>query len=475
MRIVLTTVGDSQSLFRCRMFFCYNETVGGITMNNAWLIVLTVMVALCLCLLIAILIRNIKGSAIKSDNAGLDMALRQQKDDFMREFGVLNGKIEDVVKSVETAFKTSLESTLGSGIKNAVKEIFEEVNKLKDGLTASVNSLQQENLKYLRDAQDSIGRSQSDQFKSLSESVEKKLEAINSKVDQKLEDGFKKTNDTFSQINEHLTVIKTTTEAMDKLNSDVNQLTTVLSGSQSRGRYGEMTLNAILDSVFGETRNLYSLQYTIHLEGGNKTVKPDAVIFLPDPEKLICIDSKFPDIGNLLALTESDPEYKDRLREFEKRLKEHVDKIAGAYVIDGQTSQEAIMFVPSDGVFAFIHAALYEKIVCYAQKKHVVITSPSTLQPILFTIKSLHLNFDRTKNLKEILKELEGLMSEFKDFEQRWSNYNASLRKLVDDKTHDVDVKIKKIDSRYGKLTRLTAVETEEKESPALETVPDDD
>ena len=110
------------------------------------------------------------------------------------------------------------------------------------------------------------------------------------------------------------------------------------------------------------------------------------------------------------------------------------------------------MFIPNDGVFAFIHHNLYE-VVEYARKQNVIITSPSTLPAILVTINMIRLDYERSKNVKIISKQLDGLGKQFKSFADEWETFSSQLERATRSR--------EKLDSRVGKIsTKFEAIST---------------
>ena len=134
------------------------------------------------------------------------------------------------------------------------------------------------------------------------------------------------------------------------------------------------------------------------------------------------------------------------------------------YIVEGKTSYQAIMFIPNDGVFAFINHNLYE-VVEYARKQNVIITSPSTLPAILVTINMIRLDYERSKNVKIISKQLEGLGTQFRIFAQEWESFSTQLERATRNR--------EKLDSRVGKITgKFEAISTTSKENDELDELP---
>lgn len=239
------------------------------------------------------------------------------------------------------------------------------------------------------------------------------------------------------------------------LGSAVNELKTVLRGNQTRGRYGEMQLKMLLENTFSNTKGIYAEQYAIKGE----SVRPDAVIFLPEPEKLLCIDSKFP-FAEYQELFKEDvtEERKNSLKTaFRAAVKSHITTIKNKYIIEGETSPYAVMFLPNDGIFYYIHVELYD-LAEYARSVGVILSSPGTLQPILATISSFWREYRRNENLQEISKQIKDLKTAFKVFGDSWGPFSNSF-----DQAYERKVKVQEELARLQtKLDKIVKAETEE-------------
>ena len=229
---------------------------------------------------------------------------------------------------------------------------------------------------------------------------------INKKVEDKLQEGFKGTSETMAQVRERLKVIDEAQKNMESLSKDVISLRNVMEGNQSRGAYGEYQLSMVLNNVFGDTVGCYQEQYTIKKGRDDNDVRADAVVFMPEPNKMICIDSKFPFPDYERVINSTDENEKEEFKKaFARAVKLHITTIKDKYIIEGKTAPEALMFIPNDGVFAYIHQELQD-VVEYAREKQVILTSPSTLPAILVTINMVRIEAERAKNVREISKQL---------------------------------------------------------------------
>jgi len=267
-----------------------------------------------------------------------------------------------------------------------------------------------------------------DKFKDyLTHKVTTDVTSINEKVERRLTEGFKTTQELFDGIKERLTVIDTTQKNIEKLSTNVDELSGLLSDKKLRGLYGEAQLYNILNNVFGEgNKVLYEQQKKL----SNGTMV-DAIIYGPEGVCNIPIDSKF-SLENYLLMNDdkaSQDERNQAQKDFKTNIKKHIDDISSKYILKGETADQAIMFIPSESVFAEIHAK-YPDLIEYAQKRLVWITSPTTLVYMLTMIIVIASNIDREKNAERMLKELEGLYKDFRLFFERWDEVKKAIDKM---------------------------------------------
>ena len=260
----------------------------------------------------------------------------------LKEIGMLQQQLNSLTDQLKTNIKLS---------------VSEEITKVMEQSQKS-NELNNEKLERF---QAGITESLNKRFDALNKQIDDKLVEINKKVDEKLAEGFKSTGETMAQVRERLQAIDAAQKNIEKLSSDVVSLKSVLEGNQTRGQYGEYQLSMVLHNVFGDTTGCYQEQFTMKKVKDGDDVRADAVVFMPEPNKMICIDSKFP-FQDYQRIFETDiQEEKDRLtKEFGNAVKKHITVIKDKYIVEGKTAPEALMFIPNDGVFAFIHHNLEE-------------------------------------------------------------------------------------------------------------------
>ena len=334
-----------------------------------------------------------------------------------------------------------------------------EMNKVNEQ-TIKINETQNEKLERF---QTNINNSMENRFDALKKQIDDKLTEINKKVDEKLHEGFKGTTETIAQVRERLQAIDDAQKNIENLSKDVVSLKNVLEGNQSRGQYGEYQLSMVLHNVFGDTIGCYEEQYTMKKVKDGDDVRADAVVFMPEPNKMICIDSKFPfqDYSRMFD-AEKTEEKEACKKEFASAVKKHITVIKDKYIVDGKTAPEALMFIPNDGVFAFVHHEL-EDVVNYAREKKVILTSPSTLPAILVTINMVKIEAQRAKNVQEISRHLQKLGKDFEMFAREWDQFSNQLA-LASRTREKLDSRVERINSKFESISTSSTPLIDEKE-----------
>ena len=366
----------------------------------------------------------------------------------LKEIGMLQQQLNSLTDQLKTNIKLS---------------VSEEITKVMEQ-TQKSNELNNEKLERF---QAGITESLNKRFDALNKQIDDKLIEINKKVDEKLAEGFKSTGETMAQVRERLQAIDAAQKNIEKLSSDVVSLKSVLEGNQTRGQYGEYQLSMVLHSVFGDTTGCYQEQFTMKKVKDGDDVRADAVVFMPEPNKMICIDSKFP-FQDYQRIFETDiQEEKDRLtKEFGNAVKKHITVIKDKYIVEGKTAPEALMFIPNDGVFAFIHHNL-EEVVEYARSKKVILASPSTLPAILVTINMVRIEVERSKNAEEINRHLQRLAKDFEMFGREWDKFSNALEQT--------GKRREELDHRVGRITnKFQAINTSNNLSDDLKEIEGD-
>ena len=288
-------------------------------------------------------------------------------------------------------------------------------------------------------------------FDTLDEKVERKLMEINNRVTERLDQNLEKTNKTFANVLERLSKIDEAQKKIDGLGEDIISLQSILTDKKTRGIFGEVNLQFILENAFGGIHTgVYDLQHKM----SNGSIA-DAILYAPAPLGTIAIDSKFP-LENYERMTNKNLSKEERLvaeRQFKIDFKKHIDAIASKYIIPGETSNEAILFLPAEAIFAEVNA-YHNDILNYAYSKKIWITSPTTLMSTLTVIEMILKNMERDKYAKIIHDELNKLSVEFARYKERWDKLARNIN-TVSKSVEELNTTSDKITKRFDSINRV--------------------
>lgn len=287
-------------------------------------------------------------------------------------------------------------------------------------------------------------------FEKLNEKIEKKLTLISDTVNERLDKNFEKSNKTFMDVLQRLSKIDEAQKKIDNLNGEIVSLQSVLTDKKTRGTFGEVNLEYILNNAFGTKNGIYETQHKF----SNGAIV-DALLFAPAPLGTIAIDSKFP-LENYQRMTDKskDKNYRDQAEKlFINDVKKHINDISEKYIIPGETSDEAIMFLPAEAIFAEINA-YHAELINYAYSKKVWIAGPTTLISTLSIISMILKNMERDKYSKIIHDELNKLSVEFSRYKDRWDKLARSV-KSVNQSIDDLHTTSEKITKRFDSINSV--------------------
>lgn len=285
----------------------------------------------------------------------------------------------------------------------------------------------------------------------ITKSMQDKLNEISDRVRENLDQGFKKTNETFTSVIERLAKIDEAQKKIESLSTNVVSLQDILTDKKSRGIFGEVQLNQILNSVFGDKNDkVYKIQHKL----SNGTIC-DSILFLPEPTGNIVVDSKFPleNFRRMFDLNFTELERREFAKEFKLNLKKHIDDISHKYIISGETTDQAILFLPAEAIFAEIYA-YHSDIIDYAQTKKVWLTSPTTFMAMITTIQVVIQNIERSKYTNVIHQELNKLADEFSRYKKRWDNLASHIDTVSKD-VKEIHTTTEKITNRFSQISEV--------------------
>ena len=285
-------------------------------------------------------------------------------------------------------------------------------------------------------------------IETLTKAVDGRLEQIGGKVSERLDEGFKKTNETFISVMERLATIDEAQKKIDGLTMNVVSLQELLGDKRSRGAFGEVQLEGLVRNVLPTSS--FAMQYS--LPNGTRV---DCALFLPEPTGMVAVDSKFP-LENYHRMFDKSLSAAEQVlvgKQFKADIKKHVDDIASKYIIADVTSDGAVMFIPAEAVFAEIHA-YHQDVIDYAMAKRVWVVSPTTLMAVLNTARAVLKDVETRKQVHIIKEELGKLGKEFGRFDMRMKKLADHIRQAHEDAV-DVQTTSQKISRRFAQIERV--------------------
>lgn len=279
-------------------------------------------------------------------------------------------------------------------------------------------------------------------------------------ISDNLEKNFGQTKEIIENITQRLTKIDSVQTQITDFKETIDDFNRVLTDKKARGNFGEFQLEAMFSSTVGETENsIFKRQVKL---SNNNIV--DGLLTAPGEIGNIPIDSKFPLDNYRAMISAKTKQEKDvATNAFKKDCEAKIKDISEKYIVKGETSDFAFMFIPAEAVFIELHSFEFKTVIDLAKKMDVYIVSPSTLFIAIQEIYRLYKEIKIKENLKPILKELSDLNNEFRLFKERWGKFVSTL-KSEEKAIENLDITqgkiVKKIDkinilSQQGKLIEL--------------------
>jgi DNA recombination protein RmuC len=316
------------------------------------------------------------------------------------------------------------------------------------------------NQELLQNTLRNMGAQLAQQAETMTKTVDGRLEQISGKVNERLDEGFKKTNETFTNVMARLAVIDEAQKKLDGLTTNVVSLQQVLSDKSARGAFGEVQLEALVRDTLPP--GVYEFQAAV----GAGREKADCVLTMPDGASKMAIDSKFPLSNYRVSIDATQPEAARNLarKQFATDVKKHINDIASKYIQPDANADAAVMFIPSEAVFAEI-IGNHADVVAQAQTQRVWLTSPTNLMALLHIVRAMIRDAEMRKQTAVIKYELGKLGGDFGRFQDRMDKLATHIKQAHDD-AEQVQISSRKI---TGHFERIKSVELD---APALETLP---
>ena len=304
-----------------------------------------------------------------------------------------------------------------------------------------------------------MGETLSGRQAELARLVGERLDAVTHRLGQSMSESGRHTMESLRHLHERLAVIDHAQKNLTDLASQVTSLREVLANKQMRGAFGQARMELIVQD--GLPKDCYEFQFTL----SNKC-RPDCAVFLPDRRPLT-IDAKFP-LEAVTALREakSEDERKQAAARMRQDLARHVEDIAGKYLIPGETQDLALMFVPSESIFAELHDG-FDDIMQKAFRSKVVIVSPSLLMLAIQVIQQIQKDARMREAAGQIHAEVGLLMDDLKRLHERVLKLQQHFGQANED-VRQILVSAEKIEKRG---TRIREVEFDGEDAPSGEAV----
>jgi DNA recombination protein RmuC len=253
-----------------------------------------------------------------------------------------------------------------------------------------------------------VSEAQAQAQTSMLQLMEQRMALVQQQMNENLHGSARRTAQSLGDLQQRLSAIDKAQDNITKLSGDVLSLQDILSNKQTRGAYGEIQLNDIVTKALPS--DSYTLQAT--LSNGNR---PDCLIHLPNPPGHIVIDSKFPlESYEALRKAKTDRELNEAAKFLRSSIKKHIKDISSKYIIEGETADGALMFLPSEAVYAELHAN-FPELVRDGFAARVWIVSPTTCMATLNTMRAILKDARMREQAGAIRREL-GLL--FQDVER---------------------------------------------------------
>ena len=277
--------------------------------------------------------------------------------------------------------------------------------------------------------------------------MEGRLSEVQKQIFDSLSGSASNTAKSLGALQERLIAIDKAQANLEKLSGNVLGLQDILSNKQTRGVFGEIQLKDIVSKALPP--NSYAFQ--VLLKNGRRV---DCMIYLPYPPGPIAIDSKFPlDAYENLGKFENEIEKNKAIQIFKKSIRFHINSISEKYIVEGETADGAIMFLPSEAIYAELHAN-FSDIIHEGFSKRVWIVSPTTCMATLNTIRGILKDATLKENSSKIRENLNLLFKDVSRLGNRIDNLDKHFN-LASKDLEEVKVSAQKVTNRADKFEAL--------------------
>lgn len=283
--------------------------------------------------------------------------------------------------------------------------------------------------------------------------LQEQLDRVSMRVSMTVDQAANQTRDTLTTLRERLAVVDEAQRHITALSGQMIGLQDILSNKQARGAFGEMQLRDLVEAVLPP--DAYEFQAAI-----GEGLRADCLIRLPNPPGPIAIDAKFPlESYQRLTGAQSDAERIQAARDFSADVLKHVRAIASKYIVPGQTGDAALMFLPSEAIYAELHAR-YANVIEQSFRERVFIVSPTTLWATLNTVRAVFRDVRLREQAGLLQKELHVLMEDMGRLDERVEKLAIHFRQANKD-VEDIQTSARKVSRRAERITTMDLGEEE--------------
>jgi len=287
----------------------------------------------------------------------------------------------------------------------------------------------------------------------LSRTLNERLDNVSKRLGDGLENSTKKTGETLSQLHTRLALIDEAQKKLGELSGQMVGLQDILANKQARGAFGEIQLQDLVTAALPPSA--YAFQETL----SNKA-RADCIIKMPNPPGSIAVDSKFPlESYRALVDAKTEDETTKAKRFFRDSMLKHVNDIAAKYIIPGETADSALMFLPSEAVYAELHAN-FPATVEASFKAKVWIVSPTTLMATLNTVRAVLKDAQMREQAHLIQAEVEKMLTDVTRLDDRVSKLSRHFGQAQED-IRQIGVSTDKITKRGERIADVDIGEDE--------------
>ena len=283
--------------------------------------------------------------------------------------------------------------------------------------------------------------------------MEQTLSNFRQQLGQSLQQQTQSTHDNLTKLSERLAVIDRANSQITELTGQVTQLHNILANKTERGAFGEVQLENLVKTVLPP--NSYAFQVTLPNQK-----RADCILKLPNPPGDIVIDSKFPlDAWYNLQNSETKEQQIAARRQLAISVRGHVKDIQAKYIIAGSTAESACLFLPSEAVYAELHANLPD-VIDASYKARVWIVSPTTMMATLNTVRAVLRDARLREQTAIIQSEMLKLIEDVSRLDARVENLNRHFSQVQKD-ISEIQTSTSRISKRSHRITELEVTEDE--------------